>query len=270
MKTALTIAGFDPSSGAGITADLLVFAAFGHFGSSAITSLTVQSTTGVRESHPVKADVLRATLDCLHLDLPPDGIKIGMLATADIVATVAGYVEQVRQLQPDTLVVLDPILRSSSGRELLSQEGFELLHARLLPLVDWVTPNLAELSLLSGLPVRGHDQVEPAARALHAYVPGCNILATGGHLGKPDDLLIAAGGVTATAHWIPGEHIVSTSTHGTGCALSSALLSRLLLGDSAVEAATTAKRYVAEAIRRAEPIGHGHGPLNHLWPMRHS
>lgn len=265
MKTALTIAGHDPSSGAGVTADLLVLAAHGHFGISAITSLTVQSTMGVRSSHPVDAEMVRDTLDCLQEDLAPDGVKIGMLATAGIVAVVASYLERLRARSPQTVVVVDPVLRSSSGKELLSPDGLVALRDRLLPHADWVTPNLDELGLLSGEEVSQRNHLEPAARTLQARLPNLNVLATGGHLDRPDDLLLQSDG---TAHWIPGEFIVSTSTHGTGCALSSALLSRLLLGGTPLEAATAAKLYVAEAIRRATPIGHGRGPLNHLWPLR--
>jgi hydroxymethylpyrimidine/phosphomethylpyrimidine kinase len=265
MKTALTIAGFDPSSGAGITADLMVFAAHGHFGTSAITSLTVQSTLGVLDSHPVAAEVLKATLDCLHQDLPPAGIKIGMLATTGIVHAVSDYLEQHRRDTPRPLVVVDPVLRSSSGRELLSADGLAVLCERLLPLADWVTPNLAELSLLAGVPVDSRDELEPAARSLGQRYPALNVVATGGHLDRPDDLLLAADG---QAHWITGERVESRSTHGTGCAFSTALLSRLLDGDTPLGAATAAKAYVSEAIRRAAPIGHGHGPLHHLWPLR--
>jgi hydroxymethylpyrimidine/phosphomethylpyrimidine kinase len=265
MKIALTIAGYDPSSGAGVTADLMVFAAHGLYGTSAITSLTVQSTTGVRSSQPVSAETLRQTLDCLHSDLPPAGIKIGMLATAEAVEVVAQYLEEVQGASPLTPVVLDPVLRSSSGRELLSLEGLALLRKHLLPLVGWVTPNLAELSLLTDLPVTRRDQVEPAVRLLQSTYPKLNILATGGHLEQPDDLLLPASG---DLHWIPGERVDSSSTHGTGCALSSALLSRLVSGDEALAAATGAKHYVAEAIQRAVPLGHGHGPLNHLWPLQ--
>jgi hydroxymethylpyrimidine/phosphomethylpyrimidine kinase len=264
MQTVLTIAGFDPSSGAGVTADLMVFAAHGLFGTSCITSLTVQSTQGVLESHPVPAETVRTTLDYLHSDLPPAGIKIGMLATAPTVAAVAGYLTQLRTQGLRTPIVLDPVLRSSSGRELLDPEGLTQLRHRLLPLVDWVTPNLEELSLLTGHPVTRREELLEAARQLQQSHPNLNVLATAGHLNPPDDLLMTS---TGERHWLLGEHIASTSTHGTGCALSSALLSCLVLGDAPHAAAQTAKLYVTEAIRSATPLGHGHGPLNHLWPL---
>jgi len=248
-----------------VTADLMVFAAHGLYGTSAITSLTVQSTVGVRDSKPVSPAMLREMLDCLHSDLPPAGVKLGMLATPEIVSVVADYLDRFKGLSPGAPIVLDPVLRSSSGRELLSAEGVQLLRERLLPLATWITPNLDELQVLSGLKVAKREDVLPAARALQKAHPELHVLATGGHLDPPDDLLLPAAGEPG---WLAGERMESTSTHGTGCALSSALLSRLVAGNSPLEAAKAAKRYVAEAIRRAEPLGYGNGPLNHLWPLR--
>ncbi len=270
MPTLLTIAGFDPSSGAGITADLAVFAAHGLFGTSAVTALTVQSTLGVASIHPVDPAILRDTLACLEADLPPDAIKIGMLATAGCVAVVAGYLEGLHRAGRRPTVVLDPVLRSSSGCALLDEQGTHLLRTRLLPLVDWVTPNLDELPILVARALQpNREDVLSAARALAAAYPNLTLLVTGGHMDPPDDLLVlsATSAVHLPGHlWLPGERVLTTSTHGTGCALSSALLCRLALGDAAPAAATSAKRYVAEALRRAIPVGHGHGPINLLWP----
>jgi hydroxymethylpyrimidine/phosphomethylpyrimidine kinase len=265
MQTVLTIAGFDPSSGAGVTADLMVFAAHGLFGTSCITGLTVQSTVGVRSTTAVSAEMVRATLDCLVSDLPPVGIKIGMLTTADNVAEVAEFLTALRGDEGRVPVVLDPVLRSSSGRELLDAEGVTVMRESLLPLVDWVTPNLEELGVLTGRSVRRRDDISEAARALQEMGWELNVLATGGHLNPPDDLLAPAEGEMV---WLPGEQRVSRSTHGTGCAFSSALLSRLVLGDGDRDAAVAAKRYVAEAIGTAEAMGGGIGPVNHLWPLR--
>jgi hydroxymethylpyrimidine/phosphomethylpyrimidine kinase len=260
-RTALTIAGFDPSSGAGVTADLMVFAAHGLFGTSCISSLTVQSTLGVADSFPVQASIMAATLDCLHHDLPPAGIKIGMLATSENVAAVASYLARIRTEGFRGPIVLDPVIRSSSGRELLDPQGIDLLRERLLPLVDWVTPNLDELSLLAGLPVATKAELSAAASTLQTLGREMNVLATAGHLDPPDDYLLAAGG---EAHWLPGVHVETTSTHGTGCAVSSALLARLIAGGQPYAACVAAKNYVAEGLRSARPIGHGRGPLNHL------
>ena len=265
MKCVLTIAGYDPSSGAGVTADLMVFAAHGLFGTSCITGLTVQSTVGVLATHPIDAKIVRETLDCLHADLPAAGIKIGMLGTAGVVTAVADFLARLRAQGSRIPVILDPVLRSSSGRELLDDEGMVLLRERLLPLVDWATPNLYELGRLCGRPVSLKEKVPGAARALQQGIAGLNVLITGGDLDRPDDCVVTAAG---EVRWLPGERIESSSTHGTGCALSSALLSRLVQGDKDFDAARAAKEYVAEAIRRAEPMGRGKGPLAHLLPKR--
>jgi hydroxymethylpyrimidine/phosphomethylpyrimidine kinase len=271
MQTVLTIAGFDPSSGAGVTADLMVFAAHGLFGTSCITALTVQSTMGVRACHPVEDKILAESLACLDDDLPPAGIKIGMLGSALAVESVCQYIEQLRGRGSEIPIVLDPVLRSSSGTELLDPRGVDLLQRRLLPTVDWVTPNHAELGLLTGnSALTSQDDVARAAEDLQRELAvrggrPLHILATGGDTIPPNDLLLTAEG---KQHWLSGEHIETTSTHGTGCALSSALLSRLVLGDDPATAARNAKDYVAGALRSAVPIGHGRGPLNHLWPIR--
>lgn len=257
----MTIAGFDPSSGAGITADLMVFRAHGLFGTSCITGLTVQSTLGVRETHAVPANVLRKTLDCLWEDLPADGIKIGMLATAENVKAVAEFLRSVRRT--GFPVVLDPVLRSSSGRDLLDPDGVALLRDALLPLVDWVTPNLDELGVLSGRRVVERDDLPEAARALQLASRGPNVFATGGHLTVPDDFVLTADG---SMRWLRGERVETRSTHGTGCALSSALLCGLVREDADPE--LMAKEYVTGALRAAVPMGKGRGPVNHLWEMR--
>ncbi len=260
MQTVLTIAGFDPSSGAGVTADLMVFAAHGLFGTSCVTALTVQSTLGVAATVPVDPEVVRTTLDHLCADLPPAGIKIGMLATADIVYGVAEFLKG----WPDVPVVLDPVIRSSSGRELLSVAGVSAMREQLLPLVTVVTPNTDELSVLSAMPVMDADGMLRAAWSLREACSTLTVLATGGHLKRPDDLLVAADG---GEEWLRGEPIETRCTHGTGCAFATALLSRLVSGEGMAGAARGAKAYVAEAMRRAQPRGHGSGPLALLWPV---
>ncbi len=265
---ALTIAGHDPSSGAGVTADLQTFAAHGLFGVSAITALTVQSTLGVQEIQPVDPGFLRRTLAHLKADLPAAGIKIGMLGSIEIAAEIAGFLADKHRAQAagqGTPVVLDPILRASSGAALLPVEAVDLLHARLLPEVSWVTPNWPELAALAGGSVATTGEAEAAMRELGRRHPHLHIVATGGDQAEPIDLLLLPSG---EIHSFAGRHIESTATHGTGCAFSSALLSRLLLGDSPVDAVAAAKAFVAEAIERAPKIGHGKGPLNLLWPLR--
>ena len=261
--TLLTIAGFDPSSGAGITADLQVFAAHGCFGTSAITGLTVQSTTGVRRAEPVAADLLADTLACLQDDLPPLGIKIGMLAGASQVRVVAAHLRSLRAEDHRIHVVLDPVLRSSSGRELLSPDGVRALQQELLPLVDVVTPNTEELQVLTGIECATQDEIDAAMQTLAGQVPGVAIIATGGHRTTPDDTLLQAGSFTL----LRGTRVETTATHGTGCAFSSALLCGLVVGNALPDAARAAKTYVEGAMRLAEVRGAGKGPMNLLWPL---
>jgi hydroxymethylpyrimidine/phosphomethylpyrimidine kinase len=272
MKTVLTIAGFDPSAGAGVTADLMVFAAHGLYGTAAITALTVQSTLGVLASHATDPAILRETLNCLREDLPPSGVKIGMIASSSNTLIINTYIEELNVVGAEVSpvpIVFDPVLISSSGRELLEPEGIAVLH-QLLPLVDRLTPNADELSVLTGLPVRSREDVAIAARQLQTQVGTglagrrIGVFAKGGHLEKPDDLLLTPEG---EEHWLAGERIETNATHGTGCALSSAFLARLVLGDDAVHAARSAKQYVAEAIRQAPRIGQGKGPMRLLWPL---
>ena len=238
----------------------MVFAAHGLYGTACITGLTAQSTVEVGLIEPVSSKMLAVGLASVASDIPPNGIKIGMLTTFSSLDEVVRFLPS----QQGVPVVFDPVLRSSSGTDLLDAAGVAGL-GRLLPLVSWVTPNWAELSVLTEQPVGGAEQVAEAAAVLQKRYPGLNVVVTGGDLDSADDYLLTAAG---EARWFRGEKIVSTSTHGTGCAFSSALLSRLVLGDGPVEAVAAAKAYVAEAIRTAPGLGKGRGPLNHLWPLR--
>jgi hydroxymethylpyrimidine/phosphomethylpyrimidine kinase len=275
MQTVLTIAGFDPSSGAGVTADLMVFAAHSLFGTACITALTVQSTQGVHSLHSTSPDLLRATLDFLEADIPPSGIKIGMMSTVDNTSIICDYLDKHQQQhwhssQVWIPVVLDPVLRSTSGRELLDPAGVTLLRDRMLPQVDWITPNLTELAVLADVEVRNRNDLPRACRALQTRTAKSpdghrlGILATGGDLDPPDDFLLLP---TGEGLWLPGERVHTCATHGTGCALSSAFLSRLVLGDTPRQAAQAAKEYVSVALKTSVKIGLGLGPMNHLWPF---
>lgn len=271
MKTVLTIAGFDPSAGAGVTADLMVFAAHGLHGIAAITALTVQSTLGVLDSHPVDPAVLHKSLECLDRDVRPCGAKIGMAASHSNIRIISSYIDKVNASGREFAVVLDPVLSSSSGRALLDRGGTEALLRDLLPRVDWITPNTDELAALTGRAVRSRGGLAVAARHLQEQSGvgqrgrKLGIFAKGGHLEKPDDLLLTPEG---EEHWLAGERIETDATHGTGCALSSAFLARLILGDDPVTAAWKAKDYVACAMRNAHGIGRGKGPMELLWPLR--
>ena len=287
----LTIAGFDPSSGAGIAADLKVFAAHRMYGISAITALTVQSTQGVRRTEPVSPDLLKETLQCLVEDMQIDGVKIGMLGTAANVRVVSRFLEN--SGLPPGRIVLDPVIRSSSGKELLDPSGLDLLRTELLARAGWVTPNIQELAILLERPVSGTSEIPRAAADLqsqHAALrsrldppaapdsglerppnshsglkeprSGLNIVVTGGESDPPNDFLRSAAG---DEFWFPGERIETSATHGTGCTFSSALLSALVAGESPAEAVKAAKNYVALAMRKAYRIGKGNGPLHHLF-----
>lgn len=253
---AITLAGFDPSSGAGVTADLKVFAAHGVYGVAAVTALTVQSTLGVRRVSSVSGQMVGETLACLADDVALAGVKIGMLGSAEVVRTVAAFLRETAI--PRERVVLDPVLRSSSGADLLEPNGVRALRDELLPVVGWATPNLDELGVLVGTDVSGKQAVSSSAKKLASLAPGLNVVVTGGHTEPPDDFLLTAAGEET---WFPGQRVNTTSTHGTGCVFSSALLCRLLAGDGPVEAVRGAKAFVTRALETAIPVGKGKGPV---------
>jgi hydroxymethylpyrimidine/phosphomethylpyrimidine kinase len=272
---ALTIAGFDPGSGAGITADLKTFSAHGIYGVACISAMTVQSTLGVRAVEPLSAMLVRQTLECLAEDVSLSGVKIGMLGSSAVVCEVASFLTAQSGSIPRDRIVLDPVLRSTSGTALIDRDGPHVIREELLPRVGWITPNVDELALLAGenLPAAGsfdREQVPAAAARLQAMAArlgndGLNVVVTGGHLSRPDDFLLTASG---EGNWLEGEKIVTNATHGTGCAFSSALLCGLISGQSPPKAVAAAKAYVTEALRSAYPVGKGKGPMNHLFPFR--
>lgn len=251
----MSIAGFDPSSGAGITADLKTAAAHGCFGLAAITALTVQNTTGVKRVEAASPNLLRQTLSVLADDFEVSAVKVGMLADIEVARTVALFLEQLR---PRVLVV-DPILRSSSGALLLDERGREILVQRIFPLATAVTPNTEELGEILSTPI---ESLEQAARAKWLIKAGVkNVIVTGGHLPDNTDLLITEKGEEIP---IPGPRIDSENTHGTGCAFSTALTCNLVNGMDIEVAAYRAKEYVREAVQQAPGLGKGVGPLNHF------
>ena len=231
-----------------------------------ITALTIQSTAGVRAVEPVAAAILAATLEMLAEDVTFSGIKVGMLANGEIAEVVNNFLKSL----PGTPMVLDPVLRSSSGRDLVDSGGIQTIRKKLLARVDWITPNLDELAELTDASVAGAKEIPSAAEKLRRQArelgnERLNIVVTGGHLDPPDDYLITADGESC---WIPGRRVETTATHGTGCAYSSALLCRLVAGESAQASATRAKGYVAGALLAAYPVGRGKGPMNHLYEFK--
>jgi hydroxymethylpyrimidine/phosphomethylpyrimidine kinase len=253
----LSIAGFDPGSGAGISADLKTIAAHGCYGIAAISALTVQNTVEVRAVEPVSGRLVQATLDSLDKDFEIRAVRIGMLGTAEVAHVVADYLEA----RKPQFIVLDPVLRSSSGTVLLGESGVAVLRDRLLRLSTVVTPNVAEAVALTGIQVESPAGMKQAAEALHK-LGAPNVVVTGGHLpGNADIIRLEAGEM----HEITGEKIDSNATHGTGCAYATAIACQLAQGKALLEACRAAKRYVTEAIRAGYPIGHGRGPVNHLY-----
>jgi hydroxymethylpyrimidine/phosphomethylpyrimidine kinase len=259
----LTIAGFDPSSGAGITADIKTIAAHGCYGVSCITALTVQSTSGVRRVVPCDPGLVGETLRELAGDLDIQAVHLGMLASGPVVRAVADFLEEAKL--PN--VVLDPILSASSGAELLDGTGRRLLIERLLPMSAVVTPNVDEAAVLTGLPVSNLEQMRSAATKLHAM--GANGVAiTGGHLDKAIDLLTFKTRKGIEQEVFKCEKHRSNSTHGTGCAFATAMACHLAQDRGLPEAVLLAKAYVAAAIVRAHPLGRGVGPVHHLYRLQ--
>jgi hydroxymethylpyrimidine/phosphomethylpyrimidine kinase len=265
----LTIAGSDSGGGAGLQADLKTFAAHGAYGMSAVTAVTAQNTREVRAVHEIPAGVVAAQIDAVLDDLGADAIKIGMLANA---ATVRAVGERLRAHfdRPGggpVPVVLDPVMIAKSGDRLLREDAVAALVSDLLPLATLVTPNLPELTALTGLPAGTEDERLRAARALAARGPA--VLVKGGH-GEGEeivDLLLEGGRIHRFAH----PRLTTASTHGTGCTLSSAIAARLGAGEELPRAVAGAIAYLCGAIAAAYPLGPagGHGPVDHLfelWP----
>ncbi|MGB8540614.1 MAG: bifunctional hydroxymethylpyrimidine kinase/phosphomethylpyrimidine kinase [Candidatus Acidiferrales bacterium] len=253
----LTIAGFDPSCGAGVAADLKTFAAHNCYGVAAVTALTVQSTQGVISVHPTPSATLRAQLDALVDDVAIAGVKIGMLTNRGNACAVTEFLDK-HKFQH---VVLDPVFRPTAGNaELLDTSGLKFVRDELLKRVSLITPNLPEAEFLTGMEVKdvaamktaGQKLIEMGARA---------VVVTGGHLDKPIDVFCIGTEVETFA----GDHVKSPNTHGSGCTFSSAILAQLAGGLQIREAVILAKAYVTKAIEKSYQIGKGAGPLNQLF-----
>lgn len=259
----LTIAGSDSGGGAGIQADLKTFAAHGAYGMSVIVALTAQNTVGVRAVHEVPVDMVAAQIDAVFEDIGADAVKIGMLASAAIVTTVADRLRFWLEQSP-VPVVLDPVMIAKSGDALLRDDAVEALVGELLPLCTLVTPNLPELERIAGLPVETLEERIRAAAELSRRGPA--VLAKGGHAEGEEivDVVVERG---AETHRVVHRRVETGSTHGTGCTLSSAIAARLARGDRLPVAVTGAVQYLDGALRAAYPVGSGHGPVDHLYEL---
>lgn len=279
----LTIAGFDPSSGAGVTADIKTIAAHGCYGLACITAMTVQSTSGVRRVEPLDPSLITDTLEELAADFEIAAVHLGMLGSSRVVRAVAEFLSA----QPSKSssggrarasrgksrlpnIVLDPILKSSSGTDLLDAAGIRLLLERLIPLADVVTPNVDEAAALTDIKIGDLEGMKQACAKLHE-MGSTAVVITGGDLEKAMDLLSfktdRAGKKSIEQEVFKAERQRSNSTHGTGCAFATAMACHLALDRGLAEATLLAKTYVGAAISYGQPLGRGTGPVHHLYRM---
>lgn len=253
----LTIAGFDPSCGAGVAADLKTFAAHNCYGVAAVTALTVQSTQGVIAVHATPAATLRAQLEALAEDVTLSGVKIGMLANHANAVVVADFLDKNKFAH----VVLDPVSRPTAGtEELLDAAGLKFVRDELLKRTTVITPNMPEAEFLTGMEVKDLNGMKLAAQKL-IEMGAHTVIVTGGHLEKPTDVLCEGTEIETFG----GDHVKSPNTHGSGCTFSSAIAAQLAGGQQLREAVILAKAYVTKAIEKSYPIGKGAGPLNQLY-----
>lgn len=260
IPVALTIAGSDSGGGAGIQADLKTFSALGVFGTSAITAITAQNTIGVDKVDVLSREMVYAQIKSVAEDFKIGAAKTGMLATAAIVETVA---QASRNFALQKLVV-DTVMVSKSGHRLLAPEAEDALRKILLPLAFVITPNLPEAEVLLGEKIVDVGAMKAAAKKLHA-LGAAHVLVKGGHLDGDESPDVFFDGKDFTM--LESERVNTNSTHGTGCTLSAAIAAHLALGFSALDACRRAKEYLTGALRNAQPLGHGHGPVNHFWNL---
>jgi len=259
MKTALTIAGSDPSGGAGIQADIKTMTMHGVYAMSVITALTAQNTVGVRGISEVEPEFLKEQIDGIFEDIRPDAVKIGMVPSAELVRVTARRLDHYKAEN----IVVDPVMVSTSGSELMKREALTVLTEELLPLAALVTPNIPEAEALTGMTIKGSEDMERGARAIgEAY--GCAVLLKGGHsINDANDLLYEKG----VYKWFRGKRISNPNTHGTGCTLSSAIAASLAKGYELMTSVERAKEYISGALGYMLDLGQGSGPMNHAFDL---
>ena len=260
MRTALSIAGSDSSGGAGIQADIKTMSANGVYATTAVTALTAQNTTGVTDILDSTPAFLSAQLDAVFTDIFPDAVKIGMVSSAELISVIA---QKLRQYGARHIVV-DPVMVATSGSRLLREDAVEALKTELLPLAEVATPNIPEAEILADMPIRTPADMEAAARKISEQY-GCAVLCKGGHdLNDANDLLWKDG----AGYWFNGRRINNPNTHGTGCTLSSAIAANLAKGMALEDAVRRAKEYISGALAAMLDLGHGRGPMNHLFDLK--
>lgn len=259
MKTVLTIAGSDSSGGAGIQADIKTMTMNGVYAMSAITAMTAQNTTGVRAIEESTPDFLKQQMDAVFEDIYPDAVKIGMVASGELIRVIS---DRLRYYGAKNIVV-DPVMVASAGSSLIKQDAVQTLVTELLPIADLVTPNIPEAQVLSGMGIYTKEDMIAAAKQIgEGY--RCAVLLKGGHsVSDANDLLYASGELV----WFEGKRIDNPNTHGTGCTLSSAIASNLAKGFSLAESVKKAKDYISEALAAQLDLGKGSGPMKHNFAL---
>ncbi len=260
MKTALSIAGTDPSGGAGIQADLKTMTMNGVFAMSAITALVAQNTTGVKEIVEMTPEFLGKQIDAVFEDIPPDAVKIGMVASGGLIETIAERLCFYRAKN----IVVDPVMVATSGDRLISESAVDTLKNCLLPLAAVITPNIPEAEILYGMEIHTRDDIEAAARHIgNAY--GCAVLLKGGHdINDANDFFYGRG----QEQWFYGKRIDNPNTHGTGCTLSSAIAANLAKGFDLPASIQRSKDYLSGALGAMLDLGKGRGPLMHNFDLK--
>ena len=260
METALSIAGSDSSGGAGIQADIKTMTMNGVYAMTAITALTAQNTTGVRAIQEVSPAFLKAQIDAVFEDIFPDAVKIGMVASSDLIKVIA---ERLRFYEPGNIVV-DPVMVATSGSSLMKTDAVQTLCQELLPLAALVTPNIPEAQILAKQEITDENDMLAAAKVIGDRY-GCAVLLKGGHsVSNANDLLY----VDDEFLWFYGKRIHNPNTHGTGCTLSSAIAANLAKGYGLEAAVERAKAYISGALAAMLDLGHGSGPMNHAFDLR--
>lgn len=259
MKTVLTIAGSDCSGGAGIQADLKTITVHGLYGESVITALTAQNTMGVADVMPVPPEFLRKQLESVFSDIVPDAVKIGMIPGVEQMQMI---LECFQKYHPKN-VVIDTVMVSTSGRNLMEPEAMQFYQKYLLPWADLYTPNIPETELLLEKKIGSREERMEAAKELAKCYPGAVLLKGGHDREQADDLLFLQG----EAVWFSQKHIENSNTHGTGCTLSSAIACGLAQGFDMEKSVRNAKEYITGAIADGMNLGKGNGPLNHMYQM---
>ncbi len=260
IRTALTIAGSDCSGGAGIQADIKTMTMNGVYAMSAITALTAQNTTGVRAIQESTPDFLKQQIDAVFEDIYPDAVKIGMVASGQLIRIIG---DRLRYYHAKN-VVIDPVMVASSGSALIKTDAVQTLIEELLPISVLITPNIPEAQVLSGCTIENKEDMLRAAKQIgDSY--HCAVLLKGGHsINDANDLLYANGELT----WFEGRHINNPNTHGTGCTLSSAITANLAKGFTLAESVQRAKNYISGALAAMLDLGKGSGPMNHAFDLQ--